>query len=221
MASSRIHWYAVVMGIVILAVLTLADVLYGFDPSTRISLGVQAALTYGTVLLALFTYRLGTITRTEGAESRTAAGKGIRSYIDEEKRSRQLLSTIELLGEYRRMREYREWVDSSFPDRREGFLASNKEMPLSELRAEPDKQHLMPLSHFYDQVGIEVFADPPLVDRQIILEYMGGSAARHWELIGPFILNERKKRKEKILPYQHYFEKLARLAMEELKRTGT
>lgn len=66
--------------------------------------------------------------------------------------------------------------------------------------------HVMPVSFFYDNVGVLVVHG--VISEALVISFMGGPIMRTWKILEPYIRREREFRNE---PYQFYFEHMAAL----------
>jgi hypothetical protein len=66
------------------------------------------------------------------------------------------------------------------------------------------------VSHFFDSLG--VCAHQRYVDKQLIYASLAGTIMNHWDILGPYILEERKwlKQYEERSYHQFYFEWLSK-----------
>jgi len=66
------------------------------------------------------------------------------------------------------------------------------------------------VSHFFDSLGVR--AHHKYVNKKLIYASLGGTIINHWEILGPYILEERKwlKQHEEPSYHQFYFEWLSK-----------
>lgn len=74
--------------------------------------------------------------------------------------------------------------------------------------------HVYLVSHFFDTLGF--FVALGVVDKEIVIGFLGGAIESTWTALEPFIRQERQFRtsrnQRELVPYQEYFEHLVSLA---------
>ena len=74
--------------------------------------------------------------------------------------------------------------------------------------------HVYPVSHFFDTLGF--FVARGVVDKEIVIGFLGGAIESTWTALEPFIRQERQFRtlgyQQEMVPYQEHFEHLVSLA---------
>lgn len=102
------------------------------------------------------------------------------------------------------LREYRSYE----PDRRYVFRTLDEECePGAGISTLPDdaRRHVTRVAHYLDQLGFLV--DQRLIDPHAVAGFMGPSVLRSWEVLAPYIRQERAARGSPA--YSRYFEDLA------------
>ncbi|MFW9990781.1 MAG: DUF4760 domain-containing protein [Candidatus Odinarchaeota archaeon] len=79
--------------------------------------------------------------------------------------------------------------------------ATKPEKGVHELDNEP-KSHIETVSHFFNNIGLLV--EKNLVDEDLVIDYLGGSAEEHWVILEPYIKKQRDLNKKP--NYQRQFE---------------
>lgn len=73
------------------------------------------------------------------------------------------------------------------------------------------KYHVIHVSHFFDYIGLLVANK--LIDKKLVIGFIGGTIQTTWKLLQPYIDHERQKGGQNSI-YQQYFEYLAALVEE-------
>jgi len=73
---------------------------------------------------------------------------------------------------------------------------------------EPAKLHAITVSHFFENLGLLVASR--IIDKELVISYMGGSIISTWNVLEPYIKQERIFRNG---VYQDHFEHLTALSL--------